>query len=124
MNNNKWKFFKHSELTGTCFTKAIIIPVYGTKIATKSDLELNSKHSPAFVPLTRFIIVMQEYFVEIVRKIEQIANKHRSELRTKMNAKGYVSEAHKKIMECLCLLVSESYDVMWLDSENGAKVLF
>jgi dienelactone hydrolase len=51
-------------------------------------------------PLNRFPRLMQEYFVQRVREIEEEANKRRSALKTRADAQVYVRDIRQKIQQC------------------------
>jgi dienelactone hydrolase len=51
-------------------------------------------------PLNRFPRMMQEYFVQRVRKIEEEANNRRSTLKTRADAQAYVRDIRRKIQQC------------------------
>jgi dienelactone hydrolase/pimeloyl-ACP methyl ester carboxylesterase len=54
----------------------------------------------SLAPLNRFPRLMQEYFVQRVREIEEQAEKRRSALRTRADAHAYVQDIRRKIQQC------------------------
>jgi dienelactone hydrolase len=56
--------------------------------------------TPRFAPLNRFPRMVQEYFVERVRAIEQTGIRARSNLRTRADAEEYIADVRKKIRLC------------------------
>ena len=50
-------------------------------------------------PLNRFPRMVQEYFVQRVRQIEQQANQRRAALRSRRDAEAYVREVRQKIQQ-------------------------
>lgn len=55
--------------------------------------------SPPLTALNRFPRMMQEYFVERIREIEEQADKRRSALKTRADALGYVRDLRQKIQQ-------------------------
>jgi dienelactone hydrolase/pimeloyl-ACP methyl ester carboxylesterase len=55
---------------------------------------------PAPTPLNRFPHMVQEYFVQQVRQVEQQGDQRRAAVRTREDAQAYVREVQGKIREC------------------------
>jgi dienelactone hydrolase len=55
---------------------------------------------PSLPPLNRFPRMMQEYFIQRVREIEEKADKRRAALKTRAAAQAYVRDIRQKIQQC------------------------
>ena len=100
MINNRRNFLKLSGFTGIGFAGVGMLPTYGTQIVSKPDLPLEPENTTPLVPLNRFPRMVQEYFVERVRQVEQTSNNRRSSLHTRNDAENYVREVRAKIQKC------------------------
>lgn len=56
--------------------------------------------APAIAPLNRFPRMVQEYYVQRLRAIEDLANARRDALRSRVDAQRYVREVQEKIQLC------------------------
>ena len=72
---------------------AIALPCAGMAPTEKSS------KSPAIEPLNRFPRMVQEYFVQSVRRIERRANQRREALKTAADAEAYVRDVQKRIQQ-------------------------
>ncbi len=59
-----------------------------------------SSNRPALTPLNRFPRMVQEYFVDQVRHVEQQADQRRAALKSRADAEAYVREVQEKIQRC------------------------
>jgi dienelactone hydrolase len=64
----------------------------------------NQPSSPALQPLNRFPRMVQEYFVNRVRGIEQASLKQKAALKTRAQAEAYVRGVREKIRACFGLM--------------------
>jgi len=64
-----------------------------------ADKPAPSKAPAGLPPLNRFPRMVQEYFVQQVRMVEQAAEKARRELQTKDDAERYVQSVRRKCLE-------------------------
>ena len=71
-------------------------PLWAQSIAAPADA--GQPASPE--PLNRFPRMVQEYFVQRVRAIEQTGNQRRVQLKTKADAEAYIREVRAKIQQC------------------------
>ncbi|MHC4680997.1 MAG: alpha/beta hydrolase family protein [Planctomycetota bacterium] len=58
-----------------------------------------SSQSKSVEPLNRFPRMVQEYFVDAVRRIEKRANQRRADLKTDADAEAYVRDVRRKIQQ-------------------------
>jgi dienelactone hydrolase len=89
--------------------RAISLSTTGFALAPASHLNRATEgapendQSPPPAPLTalnRFPRMMQDYFVERIREIEEQADRRRSALKTRADALGYVRDLRQKIQQC------------------------
>ena len=88
---------RHALKTGALATLSLsslnwltVSDIFAAAASGKADLE----------PLNRFPRMVQEYFVQRVRKVEAAADKFRAELKTKADAEAYVNSVQKRIDQC------------------------
>jgi dienelactone hydrolase len=70
----------------------------GHLFATAAETITNDP--PSLPPLNRFPRMMQDYFVQRLREIEERADKRRSALKTRADAQAYVRDIRRKIQQC------------------------
>ena len=80
MKNKRREFLKLAGLAGISLAGSGIIPAYGSKRSLDTDSVFKPADAPALGQLNRFPGMIQEYFVDRVRQIEQTADKRRSEI--------------------------------------------
>ena len=100
MKNKRREFLKLTGLAGISLAGSGIIPAFSSGKSLDTVSVIKPEDTKALVQLNRFPGMIQEYFVEQVRQIEQIANKRRSEILTKSDAEAYVREVKEKIQQC------------------------
>jgi dienelactone hydrolase len=76
----------------------LALPPAGHVLATAAETITNDPSS--LPPLNRFPRMMQEYFVQRVREIEEEGDKRRSALKTRADAQAYVRDIRQKIRQC------------------------
>ncbi len=59
-----------------------------------------ASNRPALTPLNRFPRMVQEYFVDQVRQVEQQADRRRAAIESRADAEAYVREVQEKIERC------------------------
>ncbi len=100
MTSDRRNFLKVSGLTGISLASSFFAPVY----TSQKELQPTSGGDPDVVsslePLNRFPRMVHEYFVGLVRQVEQTGNERRSVLRTRHDAEVYVHEVREKIKQC------------------------
>lgn len=99
MKKTRRDFLKFTGLGGVCLAGTGIIPAYSFSNATQHGLMLDTG-GDALLPLNRFPGMIQEYFVERVRKVQLTADKRRAVLRTRHDAEAYIHEVRKKVQQC------------------------
>jgi dienelactone hydrolase len=67
---------------------------------TLGGARAGSSRSAALTPLNRFPRMVQEYFVDQVRQVEQQADQRRSGLKSRRVATAYVRDVQDKIQQC------------------------
>ncbi len=99
MKNNRRDFIKLAGMAGIGLTGASIIPAYAEQADNQSLSAVVD--STSISPLNRFPRMVQEYFLDRFRQIEQVSEKRRTGLRSKSDAEAYVREIQGKIQKCL-----------------------
>jgi dienelactone hydrolase len=59
-----------------------------------------SSRSASLTPLNRFPRMVQEYFVDQVRQVEQQADRQRAAIKSRQDAEAYVRDVQDKIQQC------------------------
>ncbi len=77
----------------------LILAAMALPCAGMTSVESSSKKSPSMEPLNRFPRMVQEYFVQNVRRIERRANQRREALKTAADAEAYVRDVQKRIQQ-------------------------
>jgi cephalosporin-C deacetylase-like acetyl esterase len=72
----------------------------GTPASGAPATEPDATPAPPLAPLNRFSRTVQEYFVERVRRVEELSEKRRAGLRSTSDAEEYVREVRGKIQQC------------------------
>jgi dienelactone hydrolase len=133
MKNTRRNFLKLTGLAGVGLAGGGgIISGYSTKAVSKPAFALASDpgYNTPLVTLNRFPRMVQEYFIECVRQVEQTADKRRSALRSKKDAETYVRDVKEKIQQCFgpwpdkTPLNARVTGILERDSYNIEKVIF
>ncbi len=130
MKRNRRDFLKLSSLAGISLTGSGIIPAYVNKPGLQSASLVYAEDADHLVPFNRFPRMVQEFFVERVRQVEQTANKKRSALRSGKDAEAYVREVQMKIRQCFgpwpekTPLNARVTGIIRRDTYNIEKVIF
>jgi cephalosporin-C deacetylase-like acetyl esterase len=69
-------------------------------LAAQDEQRQASVSPSTLMPLNRFPRMVQEYFVEQVRAVEDAGKKVRAELKTKADAESYIRDVRRKIHSC------------------------
>ena len=121
---------KLTGIAGISIAGTGLIPAYVNKSALKPASFIYPEVESRLVPFNRFPRMIQEYFVERVRQVDQRANKKRSELRTGEDAEAYVREVQMKIQQCFgpwpdkTPLNARVTGILKRDTYNIEKVIF
>lgn len=100
MINDRRNFLKLSGFAGLGLASSSFMPVYGKRQELYPSSVFAPKDISSLEPLNRFPRMVHEYFVGLVRQVEQTGNERRSLLRTKHDAEAYVHEVREKIKQC------------------------
>jgi len=104
MKNNRRDFLKIAGFAGAGLSGAGIVgsPAFGLHdpISNNTDLPQESGDTSSISALNRFPRMVQEYFVERIRQVEEAADIKRASLRSRRDAEKYVREVQKKINLC------------------------
>jgi len=97
--------FTHTRCSRRAMLRGISLSVTGLLLPQADHLpataaETRENDPLPLPPLNRFPRMMQEYFVERVREIEEQADKRRAALKTRADAKSYVRDIRLKIQQC------------------------
>jgi dienelactone hydrolase len=100
MKNNRRDFLKLTSSAGMGFAGMSILTSVNS--VTKSPVSVSSEQEvkTKLTPLNRFPRMIQEYFVNRVREVEQSAEKRRSLLQSKNDAEIFIQEVRAKIQNC------------------------
>jgi len=104
MKNNRRDFLKIAGLTGAGFAGTGFaggpFSTHDSQAAKAMKNIQGGSQDPSLTPLNRFPRMVQEYFVERIREVEEKADKKRTALRSRRDAEKYVQEVQRKIREC------------------------
>jgi dienelactone hydrolase len=85
---------------GACLLAiAFVLLCSGMVLAEGSNRQSTIDNRKSFEPLNRFPRMVQEYFVQNVRRIERRANQRREALKTAADAQAYVRDVQKRIQQ-------------------------
>lgn len=99
MISNRRNFLKLSGITGVSLAGTLFMPIHASQKKLQSAFG-GEPVVPSLEPLNRFPRMVHEYFVGLVRHVEQTGNERRSMLRTRQDAEVYVNEVREKIKQC------------------------
>jgi len=103
MKNNRRDFLKMAGFAGAGLSGAGIAgaPAFGLPDPVAINADLSQKfEDTSFSTLNRFPRMVQEYFVERIRQVEEAADKKRASLRSRRDAEKYIREVQEKINLC------------------------
>jgi dienelactone hydrolase len=89
---NRW-----AKTHSTSFAVSILILAVIACFCASPAAAQSSSGSRSFTPLNRFPRMVQEYFVQAVRRVENRANRRREALKTAADAEAYVRDVREKI---------------------------
>jgi len=104
--------------------------IISSKSSIHDPVTSGMQDTARLVPLNRLPRMVHEYFVEHVRKAEQVAEKRRLQIRSEQDAAAYVKEIRTKIQQCLgpwpdkTPLNSRITGILKRDVYNIEKVIF
>ncbi|MDQ3622830.1 MAG: prolyl oligopeptidase family serine peptidase, partial [Verrucomicrobiota bacterium] len=93
-------FLSRRELLKLAGLSAVGFSLGDKCVGLASSAEVKAAPAAALAPLNRFPRMVQEYFVERVRRVEELAGRRRTSVRSKGDAENYVREVRAKIQEC------------------------
>ncbi len=96
MKKNRREFFKTTGITSIILSGTGNVTVYGSEFLSGSTANKELE----FEPYNRFPRMVQEYFVEKVRRAEQDIIKQQSFIKTKSDAETYIKDVRFRIQEC------------------------
>jgi dienelactone hydrolase len=76
------------------------VAAFGLLSALAGGVHAASSNRPALTPLNRFPRMVQEYFVDHLRQVEQQADRRRAALQSRADAEAYVRDVQEKIQRC------------------------
>ncbi|MGX5817680.1 alpha/beta hydrolase family protein [Chitinophaga lutea] len=98
MKSDRRSFLKRSGLAGAGVFSAAVAPVMGLgSVPAEKNM---APEAAELTPLNRFPRMMQEYFVQRLKTIEQETDKRRAALQTKADAVAFVEDIREKITSC------------------------
>jgi hypothetical protein len=84
----------------TSFLAACGVAVSGWPAGLTTARAAEASAAKPLLPLNRFPRMVQEYFVDQVRQVEQQADQRRAAIKSRADAETYVREVQEKIQRC------------------------